>query len=94
MKFDIVTIFPAMFEQPLAAVLRAAMLDDETLAHQLPEDAVEALLGDAQDVEQFADRHVRMPPDEMHDPVMRPAKTVLREDRVGLGGEITIGKKQ
>ena len=30
----------------------------------------------------------------MHDPVMRPAKTVLLEDRIGLGGEIAISEKQ
>ena len=35
-----------------------------------------------------------MAPDEMHHPVMRPAKTVLLEDRVGLGGEVAIGEEQ
>jgi len=35
-----------------------------------------------------------MPTDEMDDPVMRPAKPVLLEDRVGLGGEIALGEKQ
>src|SRR6266446_7909264 len=35
-----------------------------------------------------------MPPDEMDDPVMRPAEAVLREDRIGLGGEIAIGEEQ
>jgi hypothetical protein len=30
----------------------------------------------------------------MNDAVMGAAETVSREDRVGLGGEITIGKKQ
>jgi hypothetical protein len=30
----------------------------------------------------------------MDDAVMGAAKTVSREDRIGLGGKITIGKKQ
>jgi len=30
----------------------------------------------------------------MDDPVMRPAKTVLIEDRVGFGGEVAVGEKQ
>src|SRR2546430_10292842 len=70
------------------------MLDDEALPDQLSEHPVEALLGDAQDAEQVADRHLRMPPDEMDDPVMRPAKAELRKDRIGLGGEIAIGEEQ
>ena len=81
-------------QQPLAAVLRAAMLDDEALPDQLPEHPVEALLGDAQDAEQVADGHLRMAPDEVDHPVMRPAKAELRKDRVGLGGEIAIGEEQ
>ena len=35
-----------------------------------------------------------MAPDEMDDAVMGPPKTILREDRIGLGGEIAIGKEQ
>src|SRR5258708_16500887 len=70
------------------------MLDDEPLAQQLAEHPVEALLGNPQDVEQFADRHLRMPPDKMHDPVMGAPETVLHEDRIGFGGEVAIGEKQ
>jgi hypothetical protein len=35
-----------------------------------------------------------MPPDEMDDPVVRPAEAELREDRIGFGGEIAIGEEQ
>src|SRR5205814_768347 len=82
------------FEEALAAVLDAAVLDDETLAQQLTQHPVEALLSDAQDAEQLADRHLRMPPDEVHDPVVGAAKPVLHEDRIGLGGEVAVGEKQ
>jgi len=52
------------------------------------------LLGDAQDRQELADGHLRVSPDKMNDAVMGAAKTVLRQDRVGLGGEITIREKQ
>ena len=74
------------FEQPLAAVLGAAVLDDKALAHQLAQHPVEALLGDPQDAEQVADRHLRMPPDEMHDPVMRAPETVCA--RIASGSAV------
>jgi hypothetical protein len=35
-----------------------------------------------------------MSSDKMDDAVMGAAETVSRQDRVGLGGEIAIGKKQ
>src|SRR6266851_707567 len=82
------------FEEALAAVLDAAVLDDEALAQQLAQYPVEALLGNAQDAEQLADRHLRMPPDKMHDPVMGAPEPVLHEDRIGFGGEVAIGEKQ
>src|SRR5207248_1611466 len=74
------------FEKALAAVLDAAVLDDEALAQQLAEHAVEALLGDAQDAEKLADRHPGVPPDKMHDPVMGAPEIVLHKDRIGFGG--------
>src|SRR5207302_663938 len=79
------------FEETLAAVLGAAMLNDEALPYQLPQHAVEALFGDAQYPQQLADRHLGVPSDEMHDPVMGAAETVMLEDRVGLGGEVAVG---
>ena len=70
------------------------MLHDEPLPHELAQNPVEALLRNAQDAEQLADRHLRMAADKMHDPVMRPPEAVLREDRVGLGGKVAIREKQ
>ena len=35
-----------------------------------------------------------MAADEIDDPVMRPAKAIARQDRVGLGGEVAIGEEQ
>src|SRR5205814_10675136 len=35
-----------------------------------------------------------MAPDEMDDAVMGAPKTILRENRIRLGGEIAVGKKQ
>src|SRR6266436_6634956 len=81
-------------EQPLPAVSGARVLDDEPLLHELAENAAQALLGDLQDIEQLPDRHLRMAPDEMDDAVMGPPETILREDRIGLGGKIAIGEEQ
>ena len=46
------------------------------------------------DPKQLPDCHLRMSPDEMHDPMMRPAEAVFIEDRVRLGGEIPVGEEQ
>jgi hypothetical protein len=78
----------------LPAIVRAGLLQDELLPDQLAEDAAQALLGDAQDRQELADGHLRVSSDKMNDAMMGAAKTVSRQDCVGLGGEITIGKKQ
>jgi hypothetical protein len=82
------------FEETLPPIVRTGLLQDEVLSDQLAEDPAQALLGDAQDCKELADGHLRMSSDKMDDAVMGAAKTVSREDRIGLGGEITIGKKQ
>jgi hypothetical protein len=82
------------FEETLPPVMRTGLLQDEALPYQLAEDAAQALLGDAQDCQELADGHLRVSSDKVDDAVMGAAKTVPREDRIGLGGEITIGKKQ
>ena len=46
------------------------------------------------DLSDMNSEEVRMPPHEVHDPVMRPPEAVLPEDRVGLRGEIAVGEKQ
>src|SRR6266498_2632950 len=76
--FELAAAF-GQFEQPLPAVLGATMLHDEPLANELAEHPVKALLGDAQNAEQLADRHLRMAPDKVHHPVMRPPESVLFE---------------
>ena len=75
-------------------VARALRLRDEALAHELPQNARKALLGDAQDGEEVGDGGVRIAPDEIDDAVMSAAETVLGQHRVGLGGEIAIGIEQ
>jgi hypothetical protein len=69
-------------------------LDDEPLPYQLAENPAQALLGNAQNAEQLADRHLRMASDEMDDAMMGAPESVAREDRIGLCGEIAIGKEQ
>src|ERR1051325_1991407 len=81
-------------QEPLAAVLRAAMLDDEAPTDELAQHPVEALFCDPQDRQQIADGHLRMTPDKMHDPVVRAPKAVLLEDRIGLIRKVAIGEKQ
>jgi hypothetical protein len=82
------------FEETLPPIVRTRLLQYELLPNQLAEDAAQALLGDAQDRQELADGRLRVSSDKMDDAVMGAAKTVSRQDRVGLGGEITIGKKQ
>jgi hypothetical protein len=70
------------------------MLHHEPLTHQLPQHSIKTLLGDPKDAEQFADGHLRMSADKVHDPVMRSAKTIFFEDCVRFGGEIAVGEEQ
>ena len=74
--------------------MRTGLLPDEVLPNQLAKNSAQTLLGDAQDCEELADGDPRVSSDKMDDAMMGAAKTVSRQDRVGLGGEITIGKKQ
>jgi hypothetical protein len=37
---------------------------------------------------------LRVPPDEVHDPVMGSAETVFIENGIRLGGEVPIGEEQ
>src|SRR5262249_5746891 len=64
------------------------------LAHELAQDAGEALLGDAQDAEELADAHLRVPANEINHAMMRATEAVARQHGVGLGGEGAIGVKQ
>jgi hypothetical protein len=64
------------------------------LPDQLAKNAIQALLCNTQSAEQFAHRYLRMSSDEMDDAMMGAPKSVLREDRIGLCGEIAIGKEQ
>ena len=82
------------FEETLPPIVRTRLLQDELLPNQLPENAAQALLGDAQDCEQLADGDLRMASDKVDDAVMGAAKTESRQDRVGLRGKITISEKQ
>ena len=82
------------FEETLPPIMRTGLLPDEVLPNQLAENAAQTLLGDAQDCEELADGDPRVSSDKMDDAMMGAAKTVSRQDRVGLGGEIPIGKKQ
>jgi hypothetical protein len=53
-------------------------LENEALPHQLTKDAAQALFGNAQYAEKFADRHLRVASDEVDDAMMGTPKTVLR----------------
>jgi hypothetical protein len=81
------------FEETLPPIVQTLLLQDELLPNQLAENAAQALFGDPQDCEQLADGDPRVASDKMDDAVMGAAKTVSRQDRVGLRGKITITKK-
>ena len=81
-------------EQALAAVRLAFLLVDIALVDQFLQHAAQALLGDAQDVEQLLHRHAGVAADEVNHPVMRPAEAELPQDLVRIGHEIAIGEEQ
>ena len=81
-------------EQPLAPVGGAGPALDEILLDQLLEHPVEALLGDAQDVEELGDGQARLAVDEMQDAVMGAPETVLVQDPVGIADEVAIGEEE
>ena len=59
---------------------------------QFLEHAVEALLGDAEDVEQSGDGQAGMPADEMQHAVMSAAEAVGLQHAVRVADEIAIGE--
>ena len=61
---------------------------------QFLQHAVEALLGDPQDVEQFGDRQPRMAVDEMQHAVVRPAEAEVLQEPVGVADEVAIGEEE
>ena len=77
----------------LAAVLHAWAGLDIVPADQLLEDAIETLLGDSQNVQQFGDGEARTPGDKMQHPMMRPAKPKRNEEMIGIADKIAIGEK-
>ena len=80
-------------EEPLPPVVGPGTLQHELLAHQMAENPAEALLGDAENAEQLADRDLRMAADEMDHPVMGAAETVARENGIGLRRKVAVGKE-
>ena len=71
-------------QKPVPAVGHARPRLDEILIDEILHHAVEALLGDAEDVEQPGDRHARLARHEMEHPMMRAAEPVVREQPVGV----------
>ena len=81
-------------EQALAAVGAALCLGDVALLDEGAEHAGQALFGDAEHGEEFADRHASVAADEMQHPVMGAAEAEFFEDDIGGVGEIAVGEKQ
>ena len=83
-----------VIEKPLAPVVRALARLDETAVEQLLEDAVEALLGDLENVEQRRDGEAWTPVDEMQHPVVRAAEFIFLQQTVRVLHEVSIGEKK
>ncbi len=81
-------------EKSLPPIASTRTLEDKPLSDQLAKNAIQALLCNTQSAEQLAHRYLRMSSDEMNDTMMGAPKSVLREDRIRLCGEIAIGKEQ
>jgi len=82
------------FEATLPPIMRSRSLEDKLLPDQLTKHTAQTLFGNAQNAEQLGDSHLRMAPDEVDNPMVRTPEAVSHENRIRLGGEITIGKKQ
>ena len=79
-------------ELAMAAVRFAGARLDEALRDQLLEDAVEALLGDAQDFEQLGDGQSGLPTNKMQHPVMRASEAEGFEQAVRVADEVAVGE--
>ena len=81
-------------QQALAAVGRAGAAVDEPGFDQFLEHPVEALLGDAQNVQEFGDRQARLTVDEVQHPVMGAPEAEIGEDPVGIADEVAVGEEE
>lgn len=81
-------------EFAVAAIMLAGSLHHMASVDQLLEHARKALFGDAQHFQKLGHRHARLAIDKIEDTVMRPPETDLFKDKVRIGSEIAIGKKQ
>ena len=77
----------------VAAVLDADAALDEAVVDELAQHAVQALLGDAEELEQLVDGQPGPAVDEVDRPVVGAAVLALLEDAVGVGGEAAIGEE-
>src|SRR5690554_6870715 len=81
-------------QQALPPVAFTRALRDISVVDQLAQDPRQALLGDAQNVEQIGHRHTRAQIDEIDHPVMGAAESLHFEKGIGIAHEIAIGKKE
>jgi len=90
---EIQTFF-GQIEMAYAAVGLPGLLTDEAFVNQLLENSGKRLLGYAKDVEQVGDAQPGVTRNKVYDPMMCPAIAEIREQFIGVAGEITIGKEQ
>ena len=81
-------------EQALAAVAASGFLLYQPTCEQILEDASEALLGDLQDGEEFADRQVGVSAYEVERAVVGAAEADRRQFAVGLRQEVAVTEEQ
>ena len=81
-------------QAPLPPVALTWRLHHIAIAHQRLQHAPQALLGDAQNAQQFANGDSRPPPYKMQHAMMRPPHIQRRQDFIRTGGEIAIAKEQ
>ena len=76
---------------PSVGVAEAAL--DVAALDQILEHAVEALLGDLQNIEEFRDGQARAPRCEIEHPMMGATEPIPGEQTVGIGDKVTIGEE-
>src|SRR5690606_17447854 len=81
-------------EEPLAAILLAGLLLDEAALDELFQHTGEALLGNAQDIQQFGDRNAGMTADKVDDPMVGATEVIFHKNPVRLADEVPVSKEQ
>ena len=81
-------------ELPTATIQGPSPDLDEVLVDEFAQYAVEALLGDPQDLQELGDREPRPSADKIEDSMMSAPEPISFEQPIGVSDEIAVGEKE